>query len=160
MQLTKPSENPVRKILFNTEMLVFPILVIIASFLFPLVIGRESNWFGINQMASAAPRAILQIPAIAVSFITGCILLLRKDQWRVAGAILILLIMFVFKSNTMNPDGTDLLWKIPADVDRVGAHVVHDEMLELYTHSIFWNTLNKLGGGVSELPFPTRFFQC
>jgi hypothetical protein len=52
--------------------------------------------------------------------------------------------MFLFKSNTLNQDGQDLLWKIPTDVDRAGAHVVHDEMLELFVHSVFWNSTNKL----------------
>jgi len=125
--------------------LLFPLLVITASLLFPAIIGRQSNWFGINQIASVNSRAMIQILALAGSFIVGCIMLLRNDHWRITGVILILLTMFVFKSNTMNPDGKDLLWKIPADVDRVGAHVVHDEMLELYIHSVFWNVLNEFG---------------
>ncbi|MCK5131146.1 MAG: hypothetical protein KAR40_03215 [Candidatus Sabulitectum sp.] len=124
---------------------MFPVLLVVASFLFPAITGRQSNWFGVNQINSVNLFNILQIFAIAGSFIAGCILLFRRDYWRIAGAILILFIMFVFRSNTLNPDGVDLLWKIPSDVDKVGAHVVHDEMLELYTHSLFWNTLNELG---------------
>jgi len=145
LQTTRLSESPARNKLFYAGMLVFPSLAIIASFFFPAILERNSNWFGINQITLVNIVSVFQILAISASFITGCVLLLRKDHWRIAGGILILFIMFVFRSNTMNPDGTDLLWKIPADVNRVGAHVVHDEMLELYTHSVFWNALNKVG---------------
>jgi hypothetical protein len=126
-------------------LLIFPILVIFASFLFPTIMARQSKWFGINQISGIALPELVSVLLIACLFIFGCFLLLRNDRWRIVGGITILFTLFVFRSNTMNQDGQDLLWKIPADVNRVGAHVVHDEMLELCVHSLFWSTLNELG---------------
>jgi len=124
---------------------IFPLLVILASFLFPALMARQSKWFGVNQISHIALPELMQVLLIICLFLSGCFLLLRNDRWRIIGCITILFTLFFFRSNTMNQDGQDLLWKIPADVNRIGAHVVHDEMLELCVHSVFWSTLNDLG---------------
>lgn len=56
------------------------------------------------------------------------------------------IVFFILRNNTLNPDGYGLIEKIPNDVARLGAHVTHDEMMELYFHSRFWYITNRLLG--------------
>ncbi|HSQ51373.1 MAG TPA: hypothetical protein VLL94_08910 [Nitrospiraceae bacterium] len=60
-------------------------------------------------------------------------------------------IFFLLGSNTLNPDGTALLEKIPRDVASHGAHVTHDEMLELFIHSrVYLHASRMFGWSVAE----------
>ncbi len=132
------------KLFLWSGLLVFPLLVVLSSLVFPAVMGRQSDWFGVNQISGITLSDLSLVFLVSLILLLSCFLLLRSKLWRIAGLLLIFSVMFFFKSNTPNQDGQDLLWKIPTDVDRVGAHVVHDEMLELYVHSVFWNLANKL----------------
>jgi len=64
----------------------------------------------------------------------------------VGTAALSAIVFFVLRSNFLNPDSVDLMWKLPLDVPLKGAHVTHDEMWELYLHSRFWYYTNRLAG--------------
>ena len=45
-------------------------------------------------------------------------------------------LFYLLASNTLNPDGEGLVEKLPRDILSLrGAHVTHDEILELYVHS-------------------------
>ena len=138
------SNRTQKQIYLFLGLLLFPILVISASLLFPALTGSQSKWFGLNQLSNISLSSIIQTILSSGLFCAGCFLL-SVDKLRIAGVVLLLSLLFFFKSSALNQDGQDLLWKIPADVESIGAHVVHDEMLELYTHSVFWDTLNKFG---------------
>jgi len=97
---------------------LFPISLVAVSFIYPAFTGEDSQWFGFNRLTVAE---LGEIPFVAVCMFALVFILLR--------------------TNTLNQDGSDLLWKIPADVERIGVHVVHDEMLELVIHSLFWRLL-------------------
>ena len=65
---------------------------------------------------------------------------LRLDHRAAAplAAALAFPIFFLLRSNSLNPDGNGFTPKFEMDVPRLGAHVTHDEMLELLVHSRFW----------------------
>lgn len=65
-------------------------------------------------------------------------------RWVVAGLGVALFLLL--PSRKLNPDGEALLEKIPQDVALKGAHVTHDEMLELYLHSVLYRQMNKRAG--------------
>ena len=56
----------------------------------------------------------------------------------VVAALLSWPVFLLFRTHVLNPDGNGFTPKFEADVPRVGAHVTHDEMLELFVHSRFW----------------------
>ena len=60
--------------------------------------------------------------------------------------VLGLALFLLFPSHALNPDGLALLEKIPRDVAARGAHVTHDEMLELYLHSRMYLYMNQVAG--------------
>ena len=47
-------------------------------------------------------------------------------------------VFWVLRTNWLNADGNMLTPKLEADVPRVGAHLTHDELLELFFHSRLW----------------------
>jgi hypothetical protein len=57
-----------------------------------------------------------------------------------------LILFFLLPSHTPNADGVSLLQKIPQDVAEYGAHLTHDEMLELYVHSRMYFYMNQIAG--------------
>ncbi len=81
-----------------------------------------------GSLSGARRRAI---PSLLLALLVAC-----------AGTAAFLLL----RSHAPNPDGVALLEKIPRDVARYGAHVTHDEMLELYIHSRFYDHANRLLG--------------
>lgn len=56
------------------------------------------------------------------------------------------LIFLNFRNEFVNPDGLKFPAKFSKDVFRLGAHVTHDQMLELYIHSRFWYYTHLLWG--------------
>lgn len=55
-------------------------------------------------------------------------------------------VFFLFRSNLLNTDGNMLTPKFEADVPQLGAHVTHDELLELFLHSKFWHYTHEWWG--------------
>ncbi|MDP8975606.1 MAG: hypothetical protein M3N28_04430 [Actinomycetota bacterium] len=51
-------------------------------------------------------------------------------------------VFFALRNESLNPDGAALAAKFQADVPVKGAHLTHDELLELYVHSRFWAYTN------------------
>src|SRR5262249_22718181 len=47
-------------------------------------------------------------------------------------------VFYVLRTNWLNADGNMLTPRFAADVPRFGAHLTHDELLELFLHSRFW----------------------
>jgi hypothetical protein len=125
--------------------------------------GRQDLW-GFSQLRRVAPTTVLlSFAACAAAFSdlwwSGADGRARAEQTPtisrrrllcyglVAGAFVAL--FWLFRSQFLNPDGRLLTVKIPRDVPLRGAHVKHDEMLELYLHSRFWYYTNgRLGWSV------------
>jgi hypothetical protein len=57
------------------------------------------------------------------------------------------------RTNFINPDGLAFSAKFHADVPRRGAHVTHDELLELYLHSRFWHYTSRAFGWTVEYSY-------
>src|SRR5262245_13121389 len=55
-------------------------------------------------------------------------------------------IFFVFRTNVLNQDGNMLTPKFETDVPLVGAHLSHDELLELFVHSKVWEYTHRWWG--------------
>ena len=55
-------------------------------------------------------------------------------------------VFFYLRTNVLNQDGNMLTPKLQADVPRIGAHVVHDELLELFVHSRVWDYTHRWWG--------------
>jgi len=56
----------------------------------------------------------------------------------IAAGLLAFPVFFLLRTGVLNQDGNMMTPKFEHDVPLVGAHVTHDEMLELYVHSRFW----------------------
>ena len=57
------------------------------------------------------------------------------------------------RNQFVNPDGSAFSAKFHADVPAKGAHVTHDEMLELYLHSRFWYHTSRAFGWTVEYSY-------
>ncbi len=57
------------------------------------------------------------------------------------------------RNQFVNPDGMALAAKFRADVPARGAHVTHDEILELYVHSRFWDYSSRAFGWSVEYSY-------
>jgi hypothetical protein len=56
----------------------------------------------------------------------------------VVAALLAWPVFYVLRTSWLNADGNMLTPRFEADVPRFGAHLTHDEILELFLHSRFW----------------------
>jgi len=55
-------------------------------------------------------------------------------------------IFFLLRTNVLNQDGNMLTPKLQHDVPLVGAHLSHDELLELFVHSRIWDYTHRWWG--------------
>jgi len=85
---------------------------------------------------TAAVAALLA--AIALAFLNPR-LPIERQSTAVLMAVLSWPIFFLLRTNVLNQDGNMLTPKIERDVPLVGAHLSHDELLELFVHSRFWH---------------------
>jgi hypothetical protein len=79
----------------------------------------------------------------------------RRKRWTLPLALLAACacywIFMSFSNHYINHDGVALFGKIPRDVADHGAHITHDEMLDLYVHSRLYYYANKsLGWSVGR----------
>lgn len=111
------------------------------------VLGPTADAFGINALRALSPSLAmaLLVAGSAAAFVAGGSGIGRRfgsaRPGRVAAGLMAVAagsLMFLGRSNFVNPDGRSFATKFLADVPRYGAHVTHDEMLELYVHSRFW----------------------
>ena len=66
------------------------------------------------------------------------------SQWfAIAIALLSWLVFFYLRTQVLNQDGTMLTPKLERDVPLFGAHLTHDELLELFVHSRMWYYTNR-----------------
>jgi hypothetical protein len=115
------------------------------------------RWFGFSQITHAYPHGLFILTAIPILWL-ACykyrgafdIGFRRLNQAFYASRLPALLvamaavaIFYGLRTRTINPDGRAFEQKFLQDVPRVGAHVTHDEMFELYVHSRFWAFTNR-----------------
>jgi hypothetical protein len=99
--------------------------------------------FGISALHPFSPGtlsgvgALAAVAAVALGVTSSRVRLDHPIVALVAAAISLPL-FFLLRTNFLNPDGAGFTSKFEIDVPRVGAHVTHDEMLELFVHSRFW----------------------
>ncbi|MDP8976213.1 MAG: hypothetical protein M3N28_07610 [Actinomycetota bacterium] len=111
--------------------------------------------FGVDQLRPLGPFAALLlvlvvvilrlpwhwiVPRIAAALSTVESLGLRTRVLLTLGVGVYSFVWFIgLRNQFINPDGMALAAKIRADVPVRGAHLTHDEILELYVHSRFWH---------------------
>lgn len=151
MSLVKRSQN----LEYRSYLLVILLIQLtytIGSSTFP------NNHFGVNQLNPIPPSLTLLL--FVAFWLTGVLYLSKKfslsplrefiDRWWILIALFSAgyssLFFYLFNNNFINQDGLALLEKIPRDVELLGAHLTHDEMLELFLHSRFWFYTHRLYG--------------
>lgn len=116
-------------------------------------------FFGFSQVGVLAERAPIALGALAS---LGVLLFHwrpqtsgRRRQPEASGirpvarsglALLAVVVFFLLRSNSPNPDGVSFTEKFERNVPLHGAHVTHDEMWEFYLHSRFWLYSNRAFG--------------
>ena len=124
-------------------------------YLVGMLAGGE-EWFGFSQWRHAAwGGAIIYGLILTVvvcraervgRFLSNSAGRLTRSPWRrllpVAGWLAAFATFYLLANNFMNPDSLGLIHKIPRDAPVKGAHVTHDEMLELWVHSKFYLAAN------------------
>jgi hypothetical protein len=108
----------------------------------------QTSFFGVSQLRFPAVHpyfAIVMLCAAGLAFLT-------PERWRsfeslaarrgpgvaIGLAALAVVTLFTLRTNFINRDGAAFAQKFMTDIPVRGAHVTHDEMLELYVHSRFW----------------------
>ena len=100
---------------------------------------QHAGWLGIGLYALLGAVLVWQAPQL-----TGTARRLQEWLYRQPGSPWRLALVgaagfglfYLFASNTLNPDGEGLVEKLPRDIlSQRGAHITHDEILELYVHS-------------------------
>jgi hypothetical protein len=135
-----------RKHLSTALLLVFPFLLLISGVILPLIRGRATNLAFFCRIQIADPTQVLLTVLLGGIVITGLTLLQKDSYLRLAGTLFLLLAFFFFSSRSLNPDGEELLWKLPQAFEEGTIHTVHDEMLELAVHSAAFNSLHQIAG--------------
>ena len=103
----------------------------------------RADAFGIDALRpfgplpSAAALALALVVAAAIALFGVRVPIERPIVAAIASAVS-LPILFLFRTNFLNPDGNAFTPKFETDVPLFGAHMTHDEMLELFVHSRFW----------------------
>lgn len=139
---------------YTIAVLLLQIMYMGSGWVFP------SRFFGIGQLASFG--RLVPVAAAVLSW-AGSLLLAGSLaarygrtphlKWPVRAGVVSLAVslFFLVPNQALNADGAALLEKIPRDVSRFGAHVTHDEMLELYVHSKMYLILHeRVGWSVAD----------
>jgi len=133
------------------------LIVLVAAIYLLAGFAVQNTWFGFNQLRRLGlPLTLLCYAGIAAlvwlaggsrpggglrgQLVRGADrrgLFLRCVVYALV-AILAVALFWSFRNNFINPDGRTFAEKFVRDVPVLGAHVTHDEMLELYIHSKFW----------------------
>lgn len=125
----------------------------------------STKWLGFDRWAALHP--IWSWLFLALTLLVGLTAVLRPTELgrvasvlgrmidllpvRLAAAAAAVAIFWFASTGRLNFDGSLLEQKFRADVPRLGAHVTHDEILELYVHSRLWDfTHTTLGWSVAQ----------
>jgi len=122
--------------------------------------GAAAGAFGVNALGGVAVAwpALLVGAAVAGGLALGATVRAPERpggrlRSRATAALVALAagpVFWVARTTWLNPDGLRYGDKFRADVPVYGAHVTHDEMLELYVHSRFWDRTHAWWGWTVE----------
>lgn len=96
-----------------------------------------------------APSTVAAAVAVLAAMALGWInprLSIRRRQTAALVAAASWPIFFYLRTNVLNQDGNMLTPKLQRDVPLVGAHLSHDELLELFLHSRIWDYAHRWWG--------------
>jgi hypothetical protein len=140
----------------------FVIISALAAFYVYFSYIVPSDWFGLNQLRHLSPEIFVILVALVVlvwivrDMFVALWTKLRARFSQLSGlqrtGLLLLglagcgFLFWQFRNGFVNPDGYQLGIKIPTDVPKTGAHLTHDEILELFIHSRFWFFTNNVFG--------------
>lgn len=138
------------------------VLVVLAIMYLYYGYFRPPGWFGFNQLQHTSPVisfcmvALAGLGWVARSRLFGLWTKLNARMSRLTGSqktqVLLLallvcgLLFWGLRNEFINNDGIQLEPKFARDVPVRGAHLTHDEILELFVHSRFWFYTNQLFG--------------
>src|SRR5262245_38995500 len=71
---------------------------------------------------------------------------LARRSTAVVAAVASWPILFLLRTGVLNQDGNMLTPKLESDVPLIGAHLSHDELLELFVHSKVWEYTHRWWG--------------
>lgn len=150
--------------------LYFALIVLMGLLYLYAAFFSRRNLFGFNQLRHLGlPLAVLALAVIAVLIFLAArsrreeiflpLRLPALGKRRVYLYLLLALLAFglflLLRNNFLNPDAQEFAAKFARDVPTKGAHVTHDELLELYLHSRFWYLTNMYLGW--SVPFSYQF---
>jgi hypothetical protein len=106
-------------------------------------IGEVSAWIAIAlvMIAIDAPSAVGIALALAAAIVLGWANPRVSVNSQLAAVLIALAsgpVFFYLRTHVLNQDGTMLTPKFERDVPLLGAHLTHDELLELFMHSRIW----------------------
>jgi len=97
-----------------------------------------------------ASRSALPIAVVIAAAVGLAVLNPRLPEIRPAAAVVCAAaaapVFFLLRTNWLNGDGNALTPKFERDVPLVGAHLSHDELLEFFVHSRFWDYTHRWWG--------------
>jgi hypothetical protein len=104
---------------------------------------RGADMFGVDLLRLSGPAVFVGsvVAAIAGAGLVGAInpgLSARSRLPAIACALLSWPVFYALRTGWLNADGNMLTPRFEADVPILGAHLTHDEMLELFLHSRIW----------------------
>lgn len=118
-----------------------------------------NSWFGFHQLRRLdwTSFSVLLGAAAAIAYLSqtrwwailtgrdlaGAHKLLRHPYFLVYCALGSAMIFLLLRNGFINADGKGFPWKFRYDIPIRGAHVTHDEILELYVHSRFFYYMNR-----------------
>ena len=126
------------------------VLAMAAMYVYGSLLSR-ADLFGVEVFGTIEPWMYVGCAAalFAAAGLLGAANPRRCIDHQAAAAIAAVLswpVFFLLRTNVLNEDGNMLTPKLEADVPLVGAHLTHDEMLELFLHSRFWNYTHRWWG--------------
>jgi hypothetical protein len=110
-----------------------------------------ADLFGVNPFRSFDVWPWAAGAAILVVVIGSCAALnprrfIDRQTTALMTAALSWPVFWALRTNWLNADGNMLTPKLEADVPRLGAHLTHDELLELFLHSRVWHYTHEWWG--------------
>jgi hypothetical protein len=126
------------------------VLAMAAMYVYGSLLSR-ADLFGVEVFRTIAPWTYVACAAalFAAAGVLGAANPRRCIDHQAAAAVAAVLswpVFYLLRTNWLNADGNMLTPRFEADVPQVGAHLTHDEMLELFLHSRFWKYTNQWWG--------------
>ena len=111
----------------------------------------RADLFGVDLFRTIGPWTYVgwAAAAFAAAGLLGAAnprLAIDRQATAVIAAVLSWPLFYLLRTNWLNADGNMLTPRFEADVPQMGAHLTHDEMLELFLHSRFWSYTHQWWG--------------